>query len=49
MTSIGPKAQGKSIKRAVLTGSLLQELSGGEAVCFEQDRWRSLALFFTSE
>ena len=24
MTSIGPKAQGKSIKRVVLTGSLLR-------------------------
>jgi hypothetical protein len=36
MTSIGLKAQGKSIKRAVLTESLLQpELSGGEAVRLE--------------
>jgi hypothetical protein len=36
MTSSGPKAQGKNIKRAELTGSLLQlELSGGVAVCLE--------------
>jgi hypothetical protein len=36
MTSIGLKAQGKSIKRVVLTESLLQpELSGGEAARLE--------------
>jgi hypothetical protein len=40
MTSIGLKAQGKSIKRAVLTESLLQpELSGGEAVRLERIAW----------